>query len=421
MLLNAEQPIVEHGERFEVVTSPDGSSTLHLRVACATPLEHYRRTTKNKKSTSQAVDEADANVCSTGLRVYEGAQVLSAFLCQYGLALSPLTLPRGTVSTEAMSSDNQRRAPHLEQPTPEREQARLVVELGCGCGLAGFTASTLFLDPEGAANSVTTVFTDGSEECLRLVRRTGQWNHLPVADGCSADTESAVASPRVTFPLVWSEDGVQTLRKEFKRVFARAPKVSLVLGSDIMYYRVDVRALMATVKRLLLEGDLSQDSSGFCVLSHVMRIPDGRKELALQARSLGFGLAKVPVEAFLSKQVILERGWGDLETVILYLKSEDASRRQTSTGRKATRARNEAEEEASQAVSEVVELRGLLLRRVEEQRCKCLSAASWLWRAVQQTEGLGAILQPYVYRSAATEVSGEGYPAAEEDFLHTLL
>lgn len=403
----------QHSECFDVITAEDGSSTLHFNMACATAMEHYTRNTTATAAPHGGCEDlalagtADGaerpDVCSTGLRVYEGAQVLSAFLCRYGLAFSPLR--QSTWEDDAGTGEANKPSAASETETSRQ----LVVELGCGCGLVGFTASAVFSrrqtsqepnskceDRDSDANSpVTVVFTDASEPCLRLVRRTGELNGLPVLDGGVIDalvgspkngssTQGSVlrvrkqgllgvnAVERLTFPLAWDTAGVQRLQRTLAWIkgiprqgapvthppvipssVTEPVAVDIVLGSDILYYRVDIQALLRTVKQLLLghtqecgeqrsydNKDAARvcDSAkagvcdNFCVLCHVMRIPDGRRKLAKEARALGFALAEVPLHVFLSEESVVQaRGWGNVEVVVMCLRAESIKAQEHAT------------------------------------------------------------------------------------------
>lgn len=286
--------MISHAETFEVITCPTGCSAFAVHLACATVGEHYARTT--------AAGAADDEVCATGLRVYEGAQVLAAFLSQYaGALVCPPERHDNAVTVR-------------EKATPSPPGA--VVELGCGCGLAGFTASHVL--PTHAV-----VFTDASTDCLRLVRQSGESSGMPVAlkgEGAEAATSEEHFIARCTFPLAWSVAGVDALRACV--LPAKGGAVDLVLGSDILYYRVDLSALLTTAKMLLLGGSSSETQRALCrlplaVLSHYMRIVDGHRKLANAARAMGLAVARVPLYTTFTDDVVRSRGWGGLEIVVL--------------------------------------------------------------------------------------------------------
>eukprot|EP00796_Vickermania_ingenoplastis_P010469 gene10469-7274_t len=274
-----------HRELFEVLSSPDGTQLITFPLECATVADHYKKTTgKNEKS---------AETCSTGLRVYEGAQVLASFLAQYGFALlGPRSLPNSGMCA---------------RPS--------VVELGCGCGLAGFSAIRALQHHEARV-----VFTDASTKCLELVRASASAQGVTVlSHHCTESKESKMNCAGLTFPLVWSDTGVESIKKMMECIDAPAgPLVKLILGSDIMYYRVDVDQLLWTINELLcISSSDYPECTSVAVLCHFMRIQDGRVRLVEAARSNNLCIAKVSLSAFLDSLVQIQRGWADLEVALL--------------------------------------------------------------------------------------------------------
>ena len=323
---------MDYKEAFEVVTAPDGSSELTITLACATVREHYDRTTTAHSSV--ATDPAEK--CSTGLRVYEGAQVLAAFLYRYWAALlfpaSSTLLPGQEPATTS-------------SPTTSSVAA---VELGCGCGLVGFTLdaalratadvtaathATQSLPITSPSSRVSVVFTDASDDCLALVRRSGRLAGRIVRDldhpsaACTSNrvntsSHSPAKVDLSTFHLAWSEEGTRALQEHLPSC-SGIGGAQLVVGSDLMYYRVDVDALVHTAKSLLPNPNspsapLASASQGLVVFAHFMRIPDGQRKLATIARERQhLSIVAVPLTAFLDKEAIHCRGWNGIEVVIL--------------------------------------------------------------------------------------------------------
>lgn len=304
-------------EVFDIITSPSGSSTLSIPLWCATVELHYRRTT--------GVNEQNSEKCSTGLRVYEGAQVLAAFLFQY---LKILMGP---------------------PPHPSVAERVGILELGCGCGLAGFCAAHCLQD---AGERINVIFTDASPECLELVRLSGSLQGISVETAlgsepsihCTSAPEKRTTVHGITFPLVWGD------KKQVRKLSDRLStlplhsrlscdtgcahdnvRLPLILGSDIMYFRVDVHRLVSTIAALFAEFSakevFNRTSVGkegipsLAVLSHFMRIPNGRQQLWNSCQASGLGIVRVNLAAFLDLDVVLSRGWGGLEVVLVFPKS----------------------------------------------------------------------------------------------------
>lgn len=268
---------MEHYEEFEVLARHDGASVIPISLACATVERHYTQTTGNNERQSES--------CSTGLRVYEGAQALAAFLIQYGAV--------------------------LVGDCAEPSFAPCVIEIGCGCGLAGFTTAMTLKEL-----NIRVVFTDASEECLYLVKCSAESLKM----GCEALTEYS-SSIATTYPLTWNS-GESAFLSLLHRQEKRA--IHLVIGSDIMYYRVDVMDLLSAIRTLLSDAAECSSDPKLAVLCHFMRLADGRRALSECAERIGLRIAQVQLDAFLMPSVVRERGWGGMEVVILFLRRGDS-------------------------------------------------------------------------------------------------
>lgn len=305
-------------EVFDIITSPRGSSYFSIPLSCVSVKLHYRQTTGATGRNSEK--------CSTGLRVYEGAEVLSAFVFQY------LTVLLGSLP-----------------PASGFEQA-VVIELGCGCGLAGFCAAQCI---KKSGESLKVVFTDASSDCLALVRSSGVLQSLNILSLSEASPSGSDVSSRkleapvhgFTFPLFWgNEEMKRDLHCRLNNFFAFTGvpeskadgryriQVPLILCSDIMYYRSDIQSLLSTISSLLTGFSAEVDKNGhdaeeksnssFAVLSHFMRIPNGREQLLNACQVFDLGIVKVNLSACLDFQVVSSRGWGGLEVVLLFLKGK---------------------------------------------------------------------------------------------------
>lgn len=262
---------------------------MRMPLHCASVDTHYRKTTKK----TDGRDE----ICSTGLRVYEGAQVLSCFIWQYGTVLIG---PQSKGERSGNAKVN-------------------VVELGCGCGLSGFTAARVLKE-----RHVDVIFTDASKECLDLVVSSGDLQGIVVRsqDGCSASQGGGGAdnTAAITYCLEWGSTQVGSFIDFLADYYRRPPLIPLLIASDVMYYRVDVEKLMRTICCLLETVESHQDYAdrAITVLSHFMRIPNGRQKLRDAAAHLHIGIATVYVSSFLDPSLLRERGWGGLEVVLLF-------------------------------------------------------------------------------------------------------
>ncbi|ORC87514.1 uncharacterized protein TM35_000211200 [Trypanosoma theileri] len=291
-------------ETFEVLGSADGTSFLKIEIACATPKDHYFRCTKSETK----VEGKNDITCSTGLRVYEGAQVLAAFIVMFGRML----LPERSVEGCSEASRN------------------WVVELGCGCGLVGFTTATLF--PE-----LSVAFTDASHDCLELIEASAKRLGLSLfrgdCDEFMESTQNVKDRTLITYPLEWCKEGTDQLLSLLGRFSGRKEHllkgdIRAILGSDLLYYRVDIENLLGTCKSLLqasIEGNEEENNGSRCfpsmvVLSHFIRIPDGERKLQTAAYKLGFGIVRVPIEKYITEEIMRSRGWNGVSVVVLFLR-----------------------------------------------------------------------------------------------------
>lgn len=265
---------MEHHEVFDILCSSSGSCSQKISLVCATVGLHYTKTTGDAERTSQE--------CATGLRVYEGAQMLSSLLMQYIDALL---------------------GPRRDDVIP------WAIELGCGCGLAGFSALRAMKEK---GKKLHLLFTDASRECLEMVCRSGDFQGLQIQPCDSASPrEGSVGS---VFPLRWSSTGFDACAQFMSRTTYSPPSVKLLFGSDILYYRVDVEELVCTIRRLF---ELSAEPI-FCILCHFMRIPNGRFKLKEASRKAGVGIVELRTSCFIDPSVMSSRGWGGVEVVLLF-------------------------------------------------------------------------------------------------------
>lgn len=289
-------------QNFDVITSSGGESRFSIPIACRTVEAHYQRTTGERGKNS--------DVCSTGLRVYEGAQVLSSLLSQYTAALlGPCAWCSSQISTENHSN------------------TKCVIELGCGCALASFTLNKVLKEREQKESYENTriciICTDASEECLDLVRTTAQ---LPFHASTSRETKDAFlcSNHLEAFPFLWGDEGITQLKNFLFSVHQKVPMVQLLLGSDILYYRVDIHLLLSTIKQLLHFTNADRTDAPLAVLCHFMRIPNGREKLLRIAEEMNLCVAQLSLMAFLDSDVVFSRGWGGLEVLLLIEKPADA-------------------------------------------------------------------------------------------------
>lgn len=184
--------------------------------------------------------------CFTGVRVYDGAKILAAFL------LTNTKIKKFLSSTTEQQHFN-------------------VLELGCGCGLGGCAALEAFLSSSSSSSSnnnntqnFSITFTDMQPHCLEL----SQQNAIRVLQ-----QHETTQKTKLTFEqLRWCPEGVESfLKNSASSSQSILSKFNLILAAELIYFRVDLHALVATIKDLLLP---SEDS--ICLLCGINRLPNGR-------------------------------------------------------------------------------------------------------------------------------------------------
>lgn len=146
------------------------------------------------------------------------------------------------------------------------------VEVGAGCGLAGFAAAQ-------AANAESVVVTDGSEIVLNLLRRT--------VDECGKDR---VAVARLT----WGD------RRSAEDYVSRHGPPDIVLGADVVAWPQSIDPLLQTLKYLFLS---SSSSSVAFYCGFVCRATKTRDLFYARAREFGFRVESVDQSTFLPPEI----------------------------------------------------------------------------------------------------------------------
>lgn len=297
----------------DVVGDRDDTPERRVRVALATipPLEHLALC----RSSATTFDAT----CFTGMRVYEGADVLSAFIASPQWGGAPLF-----------------------------ENTR-ICEIGCGCGLAGVTAILA-----GRPREVT--FTDGERAVLELVAETVEGMQLATVRSFDAscrqrsiiggahDRGDSEPSPQVapgsssatsscdvnTAMLRWdvesdfdrlrpfTDDGDDSSHareaiNESSSLTTSAAgrdlpgRFDVVVGSELVYFRTYFGDLARACARLLAPR-------GLLIVCFVERVAHGCRDLALALHEAGIAACRqLPLDAFLHPSVIASRQWGKVQ------------------------------------------------------------------------------------------------------------
>lgn len=150
-------------------------------------------------------------------------------------------------------------------------QARLpgavVLELGAGCGLAGFVAARL------AAAKV--IITDGNDVVMRLLDKN--IDHLSVRDSVHAHK------------LLWG------LKREVASVVQSFGAPDIIIGADVVLWPNMTRVLLQTVRWLLSANPLS----AVCYISYIERASSVTALFMQTAAELKIGIQIEPPTSFL--------------------------------------------------------------------------------------------------------------------------
>ena len=201
-------------EHFETFCLGHDATAIQLKVYCVSRPKH------NALCSSQ--NESFGTTCNTGLRVYDGSTVLAEFLNR------PLS--------RALLRD------------------LTVLELGCGCGLAGIVA---------ARSARRVVFSDSQPACLSMVARS-------VKDNLGLEVNAAKVATQL---FSWDD-------RDAGPALAAHQRYDCIVAAELAYFFVDFDALTSAIATLLTP-------EGCAFLCHVNRVPDGNSKLARAAEAHG--------------------------------------------------------------------------------------------------------------------------------------
>jgi predicted nicotinamide N-methyase len=139
------------------------------------------------------------------------------------------------------------------------------LELGAGCGLAGFVA---------AKYAAQCTITDGNDIVCTLLARNKE--HL--------------AAPNVAIEkLLWG------IRSELDRVFPNdSDWPDAIIGADVILWPNQISQLLHTIRWLLIK----RPSTSTCFISYIVRANTTTDKLFSTAERLGLAVDSVPVESF---------------------------------------------------------------------------------------------------------------------------
>lgn len=199
----------------------------------------------------QCLAKNSADFDSTGCRVYQGAHVLIRFLaCNWGRQLT---------------------------------EGKRVLELGAGCGAVGLMGDSLLSFKE-------LLLTDGNPSSVGLIERN-------------------IAHFRVTYPHLFPDSDVADRVSGRSLLWTRDPAVAsslhssssssgdtpfdVVLGCELVYYRIDILALLTTVLG-------ATAGRGLFVHCHIVRDESLEAQMNHFLSARGWRTVSLPVHRFIS-------------------------------------------------------------------------------------------------------------------------
>ena len=264
-----------------------------------------------------------ARRCWTGLAVYGGAEVLALLFLR----------------------------------RPQLLRGRAALELGCGIGLAAIAAvQAMQGEEEGggeergkASTAGCVVATDGEEDAVALARlnlarhiagkeaegrRRSDGGQDPIASPLSSPALHCahLRPPSLSSPglpsvscvrAVWSEVGAAELAG-FLASSSLPRSFALLYGSDLLYSRTSIPALLKFAQAFLSSSSSSSDRGGGCgcaaaqlLLCHSPRVADLPRLLRCEAAALGLCVLYLPLRSFLAAAEVRERGWAAIDLAVL--------------------------------------------------------------------------------------------------------
>lgn len=168
-----------------------------------------------------------------------------------------------------------------------------ILEIGCGVGILGvFVANNISID--------SIVLTDGNMSACRLAAMNAHHLNMPDKvvshindDKVDLDRDGGQIKGRVHVQnLSWTEDDVAQLKSQHA--------FEVIIGCELMYYKVDLTALASTVTQLL------SDKNGLFMHAHIFRKHGQEQELIDVFTRFGFGTFETPVTSFISPGTLRE-------------------------------------------------------------------------------------------------------------------
>jgi hypothetical protein len=271
--------------------SPEGlkkeTAGVTVKVYCVTPLQHLELCSADRRRRS------GGTACATGLRVYDGAAILGEFFLSSFFLFSPIGM-------------------YLQSGTGNR----LLIELGCGCGLSALCAAAALNASGAASGSLELIATDASPSCLALLQKSA--SEMGLRDGSSREEEE-LKNPSLIFSTGILDWGTPAA---FFEAFPHAlpsemgdSGCDIVFGSDLVYFHSSVASLFG-VAAALLKSSSDDRPPPLVFLSHYCRIPHGSQAILQAAENAGLVLFALPLTAFLMPSAVLPRGRGDMQFLV---------------------------------------------------------------------------------------------------------
>ena len=186
-------------------------------------------------------------------------------------------------------------------------RSKNVLELGAGCGLAGFLSTQfrsqiqllflmknimmklIILVTQFEPNSSTTVITDGNEVVLRLLQKNKDYL---IETQAPSLTESCIIRK-----LVWGS--ARSIIEAYAGVEELLPDV--IIGADVILWPNYIKPLLATIRMLLT----LKPNTTVCYISYVVRATSVTDRLRSTAETMGLSIVEIDTCTFLPEELPL--------------------------------------------------------------------------------------------------------------------
>mgnify|MGYP005843396663 CR=1 FL=1 len=268
-----DSPLLDNLELVDVIESNDQTDHGEMIQLWALPEVAFHKATSSTQPNSESFD-------GTGTRPYSGAKALIWFFRAF----------------------------------PEIFEHCDIIELGAGIGACG-----LLLAQQQQPKKGKIVITDGEPVAVEISKR----NQKLVSEK-EHSTNDDFSSFVTCCPLRWSENAEEIKEQLAALSENNTFKFKHVLGSDLLYYKTDPKALIATAVHLL---DDTGPEDGAIFLPALIRCETLGQEIVDLAHEYELEVDTLKIRRFVPKQYLESiPGWYNLDFLILTRKGKPLQR-----------------------------------------------------------------------------------------------